>query len=115
MIQVVNVADLINPDTGKTWRQENAERQHNIPIGALVELKGDEYNNKREGVRLYVVSHDRDCDMTPLYSMSADRTDTVCHREGFANWSWVHGWPENALTVIRLPDSSVGEVNNEPR
>jgi hypothetical protein len=101
MKQAINVYELTNPKTGKTWLQENAELKHNIPIGTLVELIDDNSGvHQRNGVRLYVVAHDRDCDMTPLYSMSADKKDTVRQRAGFANSTWVHGWPEEALIVV---------------
>lgn len=74
----VNVADLKNPETGLTWRQENLQRKHSIPIDTLVELlpygEGDDDYNEHTGLRLYVAAHDRDCDGTPLYSVS------LCHR-----------------------------------
>lgn len=40
-MQIVNVADLINPDTGNTYREDNANLTHNIPLGTLVELVAD--------------------------------------------------------------------------
>ena len=43
-----------NDPQGRTFRQINAELKHNVPIGALVELKN--------GIRLFVISHGRDCD-----------------------------------------------------
>ena len=100
-MQFVTICDLVNPDTGKTWRQENAEMTHNIPIGTLVELLDDD--GEYAGVRLYVVSHDRDCDMTPLYSMAPRRGDNVRDRDGFANSKWVHGWGEDVLRAVGPP------------
>lgn len=46
---LINIADLVDPyDPAKrSYRQVNAEKQHSIPIGALVELES--------GVRLFVV------------------------------------------------------------
>jgi len=61
-MEFINIADLTNPETGKTYRQENRENVHNIPLGTLVETF--------DGLRLWVVRHDRDCDETPLYSLS---------------------------------------------
>ena len=57
------VADFVDPGDpqGRTYRQVNAERKHLIPIGTLVEMD--------DGMRLYIVRHDRDCDMTPLYAL----------------------------------------------
>ncbi|QDH83510.1 hypothetical protein [Achromobacter phage Motura] len=70
-VSYVNFADMKNPETGASMREENFARQHTIPLGALVEIASldtgaDEYN----GLRLRVVSHDRDCDGTPLYTLS---------------------------------------------
>ena len=94
----INVADLVDPDDpeGRTYRQVNATKTHAIPIGSLVEL--------RNGTRAWVVSHNRDCDQTPLYAVSLDRDDTEAHRPGFANPSWRHGLPEYWLTVILRPE-----------
>ena len=62
---LVNIADTVNEKTGKTWREENLEKEHNIPLKTLVEVEGS-------GLRMYVVKHMRDCDGTPLYGLSAD-------------------------------------------
>ena len=37
------VFDMKNPETGKTYRQENLEKQHQIPIGTLVEVRFDDW------------------------------------------------------------------------
>jgi hypothetical protein len=34
-MRYINVADIVNPESGKTYRQENNEKQHNIPLGTL--------------------------------------------------------------------------------
>jgi len=90
----LNVADLRDPEDpdGRSYRQVNAATQHSIPIGTLVELK--------DGVRLWVVAHNRDCDSTPLYALCADKEDTVARVPGFANPHWHHGYPESALKVV---------------
>jgi hypothetical protein len=98
-----HICDFVDKETGKTSREMNAELQHKIPIGALVE---DE-----TGVRLFVVHHNRDCDMTPLYCLGADPEDTKQEREGFANHKWITGYPEYCLKVIRLP----GEQDSNPK
>jgi hypothetical protein len=66
MTTIVDVSDLIDPGDagGRSYREVNATKTHAIPIGSLVELK--------DGVRLFVVYHARDCDQTPLYSLSDD-------------------------------------------
>ena len=38
-MNIINVADIVNPQTGTTWREENAEISHHIPVGTLVELE----------------------------------------------------------------------------
>lgn len=86
----LHVADLVDKETGKTYREKNAELTHNIPIGALVEL--------HSGVRLFVVVHGRDCDNEPLYWLSPrydDREDGIFNKR-------VGGYSENSLKVIRL-------------
>lgn len=71
----INIADIVNPETGKTYRQENLEKTHNIPLGVLVEVDFDDsyLESPKSGLRLFVVSHDRDCDGTPLYSLSFNK------------------------------------------
>ena len=99
------MCDIVNQETGKTWRQENAEKQHNIPIGTLVELVCDykfEDDCDYEGVRLYVVYHARDCDMTPLYCLSAYRNDMNMKVGRSYPYHWVKGWPEDGLRVVEL-------------
>lgn len=74
-MQFINISDLKNPETGKTYRQENNEKTHKIPLGTLVEVDfNDEYcETPKKGLRLFVVRHDRDCDGTPLYSLSFNK------------------------------------------
>jgi len=59
---------------GKTVRENNMEIKHNIPIGTLVEVKYDRWHGNgacsKIHARLFVASHDRDCDGTPLYSLT---------------------------------------------
>lgn len=62
------VHDLTNPETGRTYREDNLQRQHKIPIGALVEIRHDP-PELEDGFRLHVVQHRRDCDGEPLYSL----------------------------------------------
>lgn len=99
----VTICDLVNPETGKTYREENAEKVHNIPIGALVEILPDEdgYENDMAGVRLFVVSHERDCDQTPIYSLCADPNDTIVKKDGFGNTKWYNGFTEEGLAIVR--------------
>ena len=70
-----NIADITNPKTGKTYREENEAKMHNIPLGTLVEvvLDADDSAIASNGLRLFVVAHERDCDGTPLYALSFDK------------------------------------------
>lgn len=92
----IHVADLVNPKTGKTYREENAKLKHNIPIGSLVELIDT-------GIRLFVVSHNRDCDQTPQYYLGTDADNTEEVTPGFANRGWVGGYAEESLKIIKQP------------
>ena len=65
-----NIADLVNPETGNTYRQDNSARSHKIPLGSLVEIVSAS-NECDIGLRLFVVDYGRDCDQTPLYTLSA--------------------------------------------
>ena len=100
-MQYIIIADLTNPATGKTWRQENAARTHTIPLGALVEIFGT-------GVRLFVAKHTRDCDETPLYSLSAYPPADEQNSEYFA--AMYHGYAEEDLVACsaELTDTQEG-------
>lgn len=102
----INIADLRDPNDpqGRSYRQINTVKTHSIPIGSLVEIEDT-------GVRMYIVAHDRDCDMTPLYYLSPYRDDTVREREGFRNTRWIGGYPESALTVVE-PGKATREAND---
>lgn len=95
----VNIADLANPnDTlGRSYREINRAKRHQIPVGSLVELES--------GARLFVVQQNRDCDESLLYYLSEDPLDTNPVRNGFKNPNWIGGYPEECLVVVRLAAS----------
>ncbi|MFW6046300.1 MAG: hypothetical protein ACOCP4_00655 [Candidatus Woesearchaeota archaeon] len=66
------VGDIIEGN-GRTWKQNNFKKPHNIPLGTLVEINNPELE-EFHGMRLLVVKHTRDCDGTPLYSLSFDKS-----------------------------------------
>ncbi len=107
-VHVANVADLVNPETGKTWRQENMEQTHKIPIGSLVEIHGEYLDNA--GARLWVVEHSRDCDGTPLYTLATKKAwdNYREHVGGELEMLWSMplegGYGDNCLHVIKYPD-----------
>lgn len=80
--KVVFVGDLVM-ENGKTWKENNMEIKHNIPLGTLVEIHIESDGEPEvdpdslNGVRLFVCDHSRDCDGTPLYSLSFDKNASV--------------------------------------
>jgi hypothetical protein len=75
---------------GKTVRENNMAQTHNFPIGSLVEIKDTQE-------RLYVKKHTRDCDGTPLYSLSVYKDiDEVQNR-----WDRVIMYSAEGLILIR--------------
>ncbi len=123
----ISVADIVNKANGLTVREENMQMQHGIPLWALVEIKQfdmeepeDSEYNQHTGLRLFVCGHTRDCDGTPLYTLthntkirheSVKRTleDAVVVSNGFGSVKGsifipgLDGFSEDCLTVIRLP------------
>lgn len=107
---IMNVADLVNPETGKTWREENMELAHKIPLWTLVEINN--VNSNDHGARLWVVDHTRDCDGEPLYALAckeAGKTWMAAKSRGsdmatIYSVAVNHGWGENSLKIIEYPD-----------
>ena len=62
-MNTIFVADIVEKN-GLTVRENNLKVKHKIPLGSLVEV--DIEGHEENGVRLFVISHDRDCDGTPL-------------------------------------------------
>lgn len=117
---ITNVADLVNPGTGKTWREENLELTHKIPMWTLVEINN--MNSNDHGARLWVVDHTRDCDGDPLYSLACKESgqawirarDTGSELETIYSMALNHGWGESSLKVIEYPDGfEVSEGDGE--
>ncbi len=82
---------------GKTIRENNMEKGHNIPLKTLVETY--------EGLRLFVVLYGRDCDGTPLYWLSFDEDwaeDMYGEELKFhARAKITGGYHDDSLKVIR--------------
>lgn len=99
----MQVSDLTNPKTGKTYKEENLEKKHNIELGTLVEVDFDDPDKK--GLRLFVVRHDRDCDGTPLYSLSFNKNwkeieDSIIPKIAF-RMELDSGYSESCLKIIK--------------
>lgn len=107
-MKLINIADIKNPETGKTFREENESKVHNIPIGALVEVDFDDSCSDRplKGLRLFVVAHNRDCDGTPLYSLSFNKNwNPNMYGEQyklFTTFSIDSGYSEESLKIIAI-------------
>jgi phosphodiesterase/alkaline phosphatase D-like protein len=115
MENTVNVADVTNPETGLTFRQENHTLEHTIPLGTLVEVlyENPDPDRNKKGLRLFVVAHNRNCDGTPLYSLthktSHDLENSLDVEGGgsiFYRMQLSNGHDEKNLKVIRLPDGT---------
>lgn len=100
-MEIEFVHDIIE-DNGKTIKENNLAKLHNIPIGTLVEVKWDEWFGGgaciKSHARLWVVIHSRDCDGTPLYVLSKWKDPATAKRfhemEG--------GFGEESLTPIEI-------------
>ena len=105
----INIADIVDKETGKTYRQLNSEKTHNIPLGALVECVHDlEYPSTNDGLRLHVVYQGRDCDGTPLYWLGI--AGKTYNQGAFIRGSFVGGCPKYSLQVIAPPTDEILEV-----
>jgi hypothetical protein len=56
----MSVADMINPETGKTGREENNSKAHKYKVGQAVKIEECRW--------AFITKLTRDCDGTPLYS-----------------------------------------------
>ncbi|HEX8248987.1 MAG TPA: hypothetical protein VF599_12490 [Pyrinomonadaceae bacterium] len=103
MTQIVFIHDLVNQQTGKTFKEEKLEINHSIPLGSLVEVNHQDEEDDDVGVRLYVVGHVRDCDGTPLYrlGMKGAPLRDDWQQEGFYSRKTFGNYGEDSLTVIK--------------
>jgi len=94
MNTMVNVADLKDPNDsqGRTYRQVNNAKTHKFGIGVLVEL-----NN---GVRLFTAKQTRDCDGTPLYSLTPESKKSPDNP--LNEIYWVHGYDEDGMREVNV-------------
>lgn len=69
MDKIINISDIVLED-GRTIRDKNNEKKHELPLYTLVEVNIP--NDAHHGIRLFVQSYSRDCDGTPLYNLTYD-------------------------------------------
>lgn len=100
------------------FRHDN--EKHNIELGTVVQIEIDWADSDdvfiKGTAQLYVVSHNRDCDGTPLYGLA---TSPIAPSQGkvFGDESRLHntfvkfyvsGYPESSLTVVTKEELVVG-------
>lgn len=114
----INLSDIVE-ENGKTIRENNLEKVHDIQIGTLVEVKFHEWHGdgacEKVHARLWVVSHDRDCDGTPLYSLSKFKEPMFV--EGSIRFRGEDGWwlkEEPTLKVANDIHSGFSRENLTP-
>ena len=125
--------NLVNPETGKTFKEENLELTWNISLNTRVRVKSTydpESSSYKEGPHdmvLNVVKRGRDCDGTPLYWLShlsvkeyesqtkllegsvmtlrdPETGSTLRLRGEIFGPPLDGGYSEDSLTVVALPD-----------
>lgn len=122
MTNIKMVADIIE-ENGKTIRQNNLEKSHMIPLGALVEVTYESSYDEDSmcGVRMFVVKHSRDCDGTPLYDLSFDKNAQKEVEDLEQQLERVHGeeyrlcmlikWKEEGKISRHWGEDSLKEIN----
>lgn len=97
---MINIADLKDPNDpqGRTYREINNETNHKFNIGDLVEWD--------DGVRLYVAKLTRDCDGTPLCSLTPEKDDIDNLLDDYRSLKWVHCVNECYLKLVRRYDGN---------
>jgi hypothetical protein len=88
-MNIINIADLTDPDDerGRSYREVNNEKVHFYPKDTLVQLEC--------GARLHVEEQTRDCDGTPLYTLS-DRTEASSP----SDYALYHGYAEDGFKAV---------------
>jgi hypothetical protein len=135
-MRIMNVADIVE-ENGKTIRENNLARNHKYKVGDLVEVKLHENYDDfgaciKFHARLWIVNCGRDCDGTPLYSLSPTprhKWDSVSVEVKFDGDEWCRikesvsqnifykvlgGIPEECLTLVteKLPSLMWEEEEN---
>jgi hypothetical protein len=105
-MEAINIADIKNPETGKTFREENNELQHKYKVDDLVEIIPSYEDCVYGGMRLYIIGCTRDCDGTPLYVLGSKGMEL--HQTGFNlrpnvcyNFNSFSGFNEQSLKLIK--------------
>ncbi len=103
-MEFVNISDLKNPETGKTYREENNALQHKYKVNDLVEIIPWKEDCEYDGMRLYIIGCVRDCDGTPLYVLGSKGMEL--YQQAFVkpntcyNFNSFSGFSEERLKLI---------------
>ena len=102
-MEIINIADITNPTTGKTYREENREIKHKYMVGDLVEVIGWGEDCEFDGMRMYIVGCVRDCDATPLYNLGSKNMDLYEYsdKRAFYNFKSYTGFSEESLKLVK--------------
>lgn len=118
----LRMGDVVEAN-GKTIRENNMEIVHSYAVGDLVEVKYDKWHEDGAcevvHARLWIVSCIRDCDGTPLYSLSPTPRHKWVHAEILFDWGCDIGIrptkqdiADNMLNhvVIGLPEKDLTKI-----
>jgi len=104
-MNLINIADLKNPETGKSYREENNAKHHVYNVGDLVEIEDWGDDCVYGGMRLYIIGCTRDCDGTHLYVLGSKGMDlwqkafvkpNTCY-----NFNSFSGFGEDSIKLIK--------------
>lgn len=84
-------------NNGLTIRENNLQQTHGIPLFSMVRINGV---SGYENATMFVVSHSRDCDGTPLYDLAKTRNSTPKEK-------WDTHFSDECLTVIASPNAKI--------
>lgn len=127
MTKVLQICDLVNPESGLSYREENRLQSHNIPLFSLVEVVGNPASpGPNDGMRLFVQRLGRDCDQTPLYwltldykvvghdlSLGGNKTEHELMLARLKGGSTMGGYREESLVVIRSAEDVIAAIEEE--
>ena len=116
-VRIVVLHDIVE-DNGKTIRENNLERKHQVPIGTELRMSSPDPDEPDyalfmpgiEGVvTCYVVMHTRDCDGTPLYALSP--YSALKYSDKLPLWVWLDSIGPGPLGASNLLMMEVHRVS----
>ena len=106
-MSIINFSSIVE-DNGKTIKENNMKKTHNIPLNTLVEVDYDKYFGNgvriKGKARMFVVECGRDCDGTPLYWLAtAPKKEWFKFASNITCETYYHftgGYSEEYLTIV---------------